>query len=1121
MKLTRCFPAQGAAFSMIVACAAWPLFALDASALGTQGYYRQPAISAEHIVFVAEGDLWRVDINGGNAQRLTTNLAEETFPRISPDGKLVAFTARYEGPAEVYVMPVSGGLPARLTYDGDSNARVQGFTADGKVLYSTSRWSGKPDQRMYAIDIATRRTEPLPLSQAAEGCFVGRDFYFTRLPLSSDNVKNYRGGLVQNIWRGANLLGANNEAVPMTADYAGISRQPMCAANRVYFLSDRDGTMNLWSMSVSGADLKQHTRHREIDIRNANIAADGGRISYQRGADIHVLDVAANQDRVVDVKLVSDLEHQRTRWVKTPWDFVTDVEPSPTGDRVAITARGEVFVFPVGNGRRVSLLNDASTRARAATFSSDGRSVFAFTDASGEFELQRLPANGVGKANALTKGAKVLRLGISVSPDGKTVLHHDMARNLYATDLSSGDTRVIDRSSYTDYANIAWSPDSRYIVIAKGGSNQFEQLWLIEIASAKSTLLTSARYDARDAAFSPDGKWLYFLSNRNLQTVVSSPWGQRNPQPFFDRQARIYAYALDPSTRWPFQARNELETPQERSAGAASTAAAASKAAEPAKPSESKSAEAKAAPLMLDGVRDRLFEVPVAAGNYRDLSTDGKRLYFVVNDPIERKSSLRSVAIEAPNPNPPTVDVFIEDIRSYRMTQDRKKLLVRRQNERQNDLWVFDTGKSAPAPAEQARFAVNTRDWFIELDPKREWRQMFDDAWRMHRDYFYDPGMHGADWVAAKKRYQPLLARVTDRAEVNDLIAQMISEVRALHSQVVPGDLRIGSDTIDVAALGIDVTRVAEGFRIERFMQGDPELLEERSPLARPEVGAKVGDIITAINGRAAKDAVSLGELLRQQADRQVLVSLQTAAGGKRDVIVVPITALRDRALRYLTWERERADTVEKVGEGKIGYLHLQAMGPGDIARWAREFFPVYQRDGLIIDLRNNNGGNIDSWIIQTLQRRAWHFFQRRYGERYDVNQQLAFRGHVVAIIDANTYSDGETLAQGLRRLGIATLVGTTTAGAGIWLSDQNSLRDGGRARAANFGTFVDSKGERAWITEGAGVAPDVRVDNLPVTTYRGSDAQLERAIAILKEKIAKEPVVEPQMPAFPRPATK
>jgi tricorn protease len=519
---------------------------------------------------------------------------------------------------------------------------------------------------------------------------------------------------------------------------------------------------------------------------------------------------------------------------------------------------------------------------------------------------------------------------------------------------------------------------------------------------------------------------------------------------------------------------------------------------------------------VLDGLRERLFEVPVAAGNYRDLKTDGKRLFFLVNDPIERKASLRSVAIEAPNPLPPSVDVFFEDVRSYRMTQDRKKLMVRRQSERQNELWVFDAGKSAPPPAEQARFAVNTRDWMIELDPKREWQQIFDDAWRLHRDYFYDPGMHGADWIAARKRYQPLLARATDRAEVNDVIAQMVSEVRALHSQVAPGDVRTAADTVDVAALGADLTRVADGFRIDRMMQGDPELLEERSPLARPEVAAKVGDVIVAVNGRATKDVASIGELLRQQADRQVLVSLRAADGKPRDVIVTPVTALRDRALRYLQWENERRETVEKESAGKVGYVHLQAMGPGDIARWAREFFPVYQRDGLIIDLRNNNGGNIDSWIIQTLQRRAWHFWQQRYGERFDHNQQLAFRGHVVAIIDSNTYSDGETLAQGLRRLGIATLVGTTTAGAGIWLSDQNTLRDGGRARAANFGSFVDNKGERAWITEGVGVAPDVRVDNLPVATYRGGDAQLARAVALLKEKIAKEPTPQKtQLPPF------
>ncbi len=1102
------------------------LLMLPAAAVAQQsqrGYYRQPTIHADTVVFVAEGDLWRTTVasaantgSPGVAQRLTTHLAEESLPRISPDGKLIAFTARYEGPAEVYVMPMAGGLPTRLTYEGD-NARVQGFTADGKVLYTTARWSGKPELRMYAVDIVTRAVTPLPLAEAAEGCYEGANFVFTRLPAGSDNVKNYRGGLAQKLWR----FDGKKEATPLTADYAGASRQPMCSRDRIYFLSDRDDTMNIWSMALTGGDLKQHTKHRNFDIRSAGISADGQRIVYQRGPDISVFETATGKDAVLAIALQSDFEQTRVRWVKTPWDFVTAVEPSPNGDRVAITARGEIFVLPVGNGRRVELLRNANARARDGVFSKDGKSVFAFSDKTGEFELTRYPANGVGAPTSLTKDAKVLRRGIFPSPDGKWVVHDDKTRRLYLTDAASNATREIDRNQYSEYNAISWSPDSRYITFSKSAANQFDQLYVLEIAAAKLTTLTSERYDARDAAFSPDGKWLFFLANRNLQSAVTSPWGQRGPEPFFDKQTRIYAYALDPAAIWPFLPRDELQPPPKAdvkpdpkspTAADAATTSSAKTDAPKDEPKTEVKPEPKIPPIVFDGIRERLYEVPVAPGNYRELSTDGKRLFFLSQDSAERKTGLRSVAIEAPNPAPPAIDTFMDDIRSYRMTLDRKKLMVRRQN----DVFVFDVGKSAPVPAEQTKFQVNTRDWMIQLDPREEWKQMFVDVWRMHRDFFYDKNMHGADWVGTRARYQPLLDRVTDRAELNDVVAQMTSEVRALHSQVGTPDIRRGQDTIDIGGLGAQVVKVAEGFRVTQLYGGDPELLEERSPLARSGVNVRIGETIVSANGIPASEAPALGELLRNQHDKQVLLTVLGAEGKRRDVIVTPVDLRRERELRYLTWERERKERVEAASQNRIGYVHLQAMGPADIARWAREFYPVFMRDGLILDLRQNNGGSIDSWIIEKLQRRAWHFWQSRRSDQATWNQQLAFRGHVVALIDANTYSDGETMAQGLRRLGIAPLVGMTTAGAGIWLSDQNRLRDGGIARAAELGVFVDNGRERAWITEGVGVKPDIEVDNLPFATYNGSDAQLERAIKMLQEKIAREPKVEPVVPPFP-----
>jgi tricorn protease len=1119
---------------------------VDAQTAASLGYYRQPAMSAEAIVFVAEGDIWRTNISGGAAQRLTTHAGEESNPAISPDGKSVAFTARYEGPAEVYVMPIAGGAPTRLTFDGD-NARVQGWAKDNKVLYNTARYSDKPNARLYTVDINTRAVEAVPLADAAEGCYANANntLFFTRQPVNSDSLKRYEGGLAQKIW----TWNGKTEAQPLTADYKGTSRQPMCGATRIYFLSNRDGTMNVWSMNVEGRDVQQHTRHADFDIRGASIfvsaTSNTESIIYQRGADIYVLDTVTNASRKIEIALQSDFEQTRARWIKTPWDFVSHIEPSPTGDRVAITARGQVLVMPAGAGRRVEVTRTSEVRSRRGVFSHDGKSIYAFADTSGEVELWRYPANGVGVAKKLTKNATVLRERAFPSPDGKWIAHTDKDRRLYLLNLASGIDTQIDRSAFDGYENIVFSPDSRWLVLNKATENSFEAIHLIEVATKKITQLTSDRYIARDAAFSPDGKWLYFLSNRNLQSVVTSPWGQRNPEPFFDRQTKIYAFALDPTARWPFLPKDELQktepekkpetkpvpapgvppavpatpTPpappspdKEEPTGAATAGNIGSESKTSASAGAKPDASPKVTPLILAGLSDRLYEVPIPAGNYSALATDGKRLYFQVTEAtVERKISLRSVAIEAPGLTPPVIDLFFEDIRQYELTRDGKKIFIRRQNE----LFVFDAGKAAPPPPDQAKFVVNLRDWTYSLDPREEWKQMFVDAWRMHRDYFYDKNMHGVDWPKARAKYEPLMMRVTDRAEVNDVIAQMISELSALHSQVFTQDLRRGADAIDVGSLAANVEKTPLGFRVTKIFGGDPELLEERSPLARPEVNVAVGETITMVNGVAAT-ASSLGELLRNQNGRQVLLSIQNAAGKSRDVIVTPIDPRRDRELRYLTWERERSNIVNRASTNRIGYVHLQAMGSADISRWAREFYPVYQREGLILDLRYNRGGNIDSWIIEKLQRRAWHFWQSRDADQVRSNQQLAFRGHVVALIDADTYSDGETMAQGLRRLGIAPLIGMTTAGAGIWLSDQNRLSDNGLARAAESGSFVDDGKERAWITESVGVAPDIAVDNLPFATYNGGDKQLETAISYLLDKMAKEPMRKPTPPAFP-----
>jgi tricorn protease len=1077
-----------------------------ARAEGTLGYYRQPALHGDVLVFVAEGDLWRASARGGLAQRLTSHAGDESRPALSPDGHTLAFSASYEGPTEVYTMPLDGGLPTRRTWEGGS-ALVAGWTPAGKILYTTRKRATLPDTQLAELDPKTSASTLLPLAQAADGCYdaPGGTLFFTRLPFQGSHTKRYKGGTAQNLWR---LAPGDPEARPLTADYPGTSKAPLFWRGRLYFASDRDATMNLWSMLPDGKDLRQHTRHKGWEVQYPSLSE--GRIAYQLGADIRVYSIAEDRDEAVAIRLASDLDQTRERWLKTPMEYVSTIHLSPKGDRVALTARGQVFVAPVVQGRLVEATRRSGVRYRDGRFFPDGKSLLALSDETGEVELARLPANGVGASDTLTTDGKVLRWEALPSPDGKWIAHHDKDQQLWLLRVDTKQNRKIATSEYADFGDLAWSPDSRWLVYSSEGSNGFQQLFLYGVEAGSVTALTTNRYDSRSPAWSPDGKWLYLLSDRNLQSLVGAPWGARQPEPFFDRQTRLYHIALKKDLRSPFQPADELQPPKpeadkkadgekQADAGKSDTKDAA------------KDAPAKAEPVRvdidLDGIAARLLEVPVPPGNYSSLSTDAKRLYFVSRDTaVDAKRTLRSLEID----NKPGLqaETFMEDIRFYELSADGKKLLVRKADE----LYVFDAG--AKAPTEIAKSLVSLKGWTFAFTPREEWRQMFTEAWRLERDYFYDRNMHGVDWPAMRRKYEPLVDRVTDRSELSDLLAQMVSELSALHIFVRGGDIRKGADQIDPAALGAVLARdeAAGGWRVDHVYRSDPDRPDRLSPLARPGALVRDGDIIESINGVPTLSVSDPAILLRNQADRQVLLRVHAKGATARDVIVTPISPQREADLRYDEWEYTRRLEVEKLGQGRVGYVHLRAMGGDNIAEWAREFYPVFDREGLIVDVRHNRGGNIDSWILEKLLRKAWFYWQGRTG-RPTWNMQYAFRGHVVVLVNEYTASDGEAFAEGFRRLGLGKLIGTRTWGGEIWLSSSNVLVDRGIATAAETGVYGP---EGEWLIEGHGVDPDIVVDNLPRATFAGKDAQLEAAVDHVLEQIRLKPVPVPPPPRHP-----
>ncbi len=513
------------------------------------------------------------------------------------------------------------------------------------------------------------------------------------------------------------------------------------------------------------------------------------------------------------------------------------------------------------------------------------------------------------------------------------------------------------------------------------------------------------------------------------------------------------------------------------------------------------------AAIDLDGIAVRLVPVPVPPGRYQSLAVAENALFWL-SLPIgeEHVGKVETVAIGRTQPEVKTV---ADKVSKFELSGDGKHLLLVREKE----LLMANAAVEVP-DAKKAQ--VELAGWTFSVKPREEWRQMFADAWRLHRDFFYDRGMHGLDWPAVRKKYEVLLPRVTDRSELDDLIAQMVSELSALHTFVKPGSVRKGPDDIEVGRLGALLERddKAGGYRVERVYAHDPDEPERTSPLAKPGVEVKNGDVILSIDGDPVLSAADIGELLRNKTEKQVMLVVKHGHDKPRRVVVAPLSPKGEADLRYHEWEYTRRLKVDELGGGDIGYVHLRAMEGTDYEAWARGYYPAFAKSGLIIDVRNNRGGNINSWIMARLLRKVWFYWNQRIGRANSWNMQDAFRGHVAVLCNEWTFSDGEAFCEGVKRLKLATVVGTRTWGGGIWLSFDNDLLDKGIASAAESGVF-DQEGR--WLIEGRGVEPDLPIDNLPHATFGGQDAQLEAAIRLLKEMIAKHPVALPQTPPFPR----
>lgn len=1063
-----------------------------------KGYYRTPAIYQNTVVFTAEGDLWKYDITSGVTARLTTNAGVETSPIISPDGKMLVFTGEYEGVSELYSMNINGSVPKRLTYDFDGgNTMPCGYTKEGKILYRSSKYSLLPGPQLLLLDPTALTTQQVPLAEASYGCYDENGLlFFTRFPNQGSKTKRYKGGYIEQIWK----FDGKQEASNITADFDGTSTSPMYFSGKVYFLSDRDGTMNLWSMNKDGKELKQNTFSKGWDLQSATIGS--GKIVYQKGADIWLYDIASNKEKLLEISLLSDFDQRKPRWIKSPANSISYADISPNGNYAAIISRGRLFVSPSKSDRWVEVVRRSGIRFKQVHFINE-KSVAVLSDESGEFEIWKINADGSDSARQLTKNTTTLITSFAVSPNEKHIAYTDKNDVLRITETATGTVKYKTDSTYEGLNGLLWSPNSRFLNFTRSIANTNAQVWVVDINTFKDIPITTTRLNSYSPAWSADSSWIFFLSERNLHTKVRSPWGSRQPEPYYTEATNLYAMPLDSTAKFPFLQKDSWLTdtifnpvPKKEV------------------PETAKSKKKKDKPAILptkiydwQRAQSQLYQLPIKSGNIYGMDAADGYLYWAdygTDGPGPDGAKLFTLKIE-PSKKYEPVEVA-SGVSGFTLSANKKKILVTCTNK---TIAIADADGSK---IDMDKSKLELDNWNFSLNPTEDWKEIFADAWRMMRDYFYDRDLHKVDWTAVRKQYEPLVERVTDRYELDDLISQMVGELSALHTFVGGGDKRRSPDMIQTGFLGARLAKTDKGLAIEHIYKADPDYPEFSSPLNRPALSIKEGDIITAINNVPISQVQNIAELLANKVDIPVKLSLINKANKPYEEVVKLFSAGNEFDLKYQEWEITRRNKVDSLSNNDIGYVHLQNMGSGDMDDFVKQFYPVFNRSGLILDVRHNGGGNVDSWILEKLMRKAWMYWQSRAGQPF-ANMPYAFSGHMVILCDQITASDGEAITEGFRRLGLGKVIGMRTWGGEIWLSFSNRLVDNGIASAAENGVYGT---EGTWLIEGRGVEPDITVDNLPFATFNGKDAQLETAVDYLKKLIKEKPVVVPKAPAYP-----
>lgn len=1046
---------------------------------------RFPATNGNDIVFSYAGDLYKVSARGGEAKRLTSHAGYEMFPHFSPDGKTIAFTGQYDGNTEVYTIPADGGEPLRVTYTatnqrddvGDRmgpNNIVTAWTADGaKIVYRNRIGSGFGG-KLYTVAKEGGLSEVIPLPEGGFCSFSpdGKRLAYNRVMREFRTWKYYRGGMADDVW----IYDAGKKTVENITNNRAQDIFPMWVGDEIYFLSDRDRTMNLFVYDTKTKTTSKVTDFTEYDIKFPS--TNGQLIVFENAGYIYRFDPATKKAEKVNITLTSDHLYARSE-IKDGGRYMRGASLSPDGKRVVVTARGEIFNLPVEKGVTKNIVRTPGAHERSATWSPDGKHIAYISDATGETELYMQPAEG-GEAVQLTKNNDTYIRNFEWSPDSKSIVYTDRKNRINLLNVATKQVTEVLRDPKKEPYEVTFSPDSKWLAYTRMADNEYDIIYLYRIDDKKEFQVTDRWYDSGSPTFSTDGKYLVFTSMRDFNpTYGSKEWNH-----VYGYSNGVYLALLTKDTPSPFLTKDDGSKAEPKKVEINVEEGKKKETDEKKKP------EGVTVKVDADGLSDRIVKLPLPQGYHGNLYSDGQKVYY------SRNNSTYVYDL-----NKQKEETVAEGARMWVEPGGKKAGFFKNKQ-----LFV----KDIPSGKIDLKDPVNFSDMKITIDYAKEWAQIFDEAWRAFRDGFYLENMHGVDWKAMKKKYGVLLPYVKNRQDLTYLIGEMIGELNCGHAYVNTGETN-RPQRIKTGLLGAEISRDKSGFfRLEKILPGESWSPALRSPLTEPGIEAQVGDFIVAIDGVPTNTVNDLYALLVGKADVPTELSINGKAqlNGARKVVIRPLE--EEYSLYHYQWVKNNIEKVDKASGGKIGYIYIPDMGVDGLNEFAKYFYPQLDKEGLIIDDRANGGGNVSPMILERLAREPYRMTMRRGSTRNGTVPDAVLVGPKVCLINKYSASDGDLFPWGFRALKLGKLIGTRTWGGIVGITASLPFIDGTDVRVPFF-TSYDMNGN--WMVENKGVEPDILIDNDPVKEWNGEDEQLNRAIEeVMKELKNRKPL--PKTPA-------